>query len=144
MLQLVTWLGFEAHGLFTRPHFAFGLDVSPKRGAPARIAHLSDFMEYHFGIPDIFGQPNIDVLHERAEFFHSQSGLARRRRRITQIPSDGALGTADLGGNIDNVSALMAHMLYHEKILSAQHVEILFGVGTIRKQHVGWSGQIKW
>ncbi|WP_236712541.1 hypothetical protein, partial [Serratia symbiotica] len=28
-------------------------------------------------------------------------------------------------GNIDNVSALLAHLLYHQKVLSAQHVDIL-------------------
>ncbi|AWV54347.1 hypothetical protein BWR58_26335 [Shigella sonnei] len=30
------------------------------------------------------------------------------------------------------------------KVLSAQHVDVLSGVRTLRKQHVGWSGQSKW
>ncbi len=38
----------------------------------------------------------------------------------------------------------LAHLLYHVKILSAQHVDALSGVRTLRKQHVGWSGQSKW
>lgn len=41
-------------------------------------------------------------------------------------------------------SALLAHLLYHVKVLSAQHVDVLSGVRTLRKQHVGWSGQSKW
>jgi hypothetical protein len=48
-----------------------------------------------------------------SKFFHSQSGFTCRRRRITQVPDDGTFGTTDLGGNIDNVSPLMAHLLYH-------------------------------
>jgi hypothetical protein len=35
-------------------------------------------------------------------------------------------------------------LLYHVKVLSAQHVDVLSGVRTLRKQHVGWSGQSKW
>ncbi|WP_340543201.1 hypothetical protein, partial [Escherichia coli] len=31
-----------------------------------------------------------------------------------------------------------------QKVLSAQHECSLCGVGTLRKQHVGWSGQSKW
>ncbi|EOK0185610.1 hypothetical protein ACJ5LW_004278, partial [Escherichia coli] len=46
--------------------------------------------------------------------------------------------------HIDNVRALLAHLLYHVKVLSAQHVDVLSGVRTLRKQHVGWSGQSKW
>ncbi|WP_080074245.1 hypothetical protein, partial [Salmonella enterica] len=42
------------------------------------------------------------------------------------------------------VRALLAHLLYHVKVLSAQHVDVLSGVRTLRKQHVGWSGQSKW
>ncbi|MDD0412422.1 hypothetical protein PSZ56_24865, partial [Shigella sonnei] len=43
-----------------------------------------------------------------------------------------------------SVRALLAHLLYHVKVLSAQHVDVLSGVRTLRKQHVGWSGQSKW
>ncbi|OKW54435.1 hypothetical protein AWP76_12160 [Escherichia coli] len=58
--------------------------------------------------------------------------------------SDRSFRTTNLSRNIDNVRALLAHLLYHVKVLSAQHVDVLFGVRTLRKQHVGWSGQSKW
>ncbi|WP_206748682.1 hypothetical protein, partial [Escherichia coli] len=47
-------------------------------------------------------------------------------------------------GALTNVRPLLAHLLYHVKVLSAQHVDVLSGVRTLRKQHVGWSGQSKW
>lgn len=56
----------------------------------------------------------------------------------------GSFRATNLSRNIDNVRALLAHLLYHVKVLSAQHVDVLLGVRTLRKQHVGWSGQSKW
>lgn len=41
------------------------------------------------------------------------------------------------GADIDNVSNLLAHLLNPEKVLSAQHAEILFSMGTLRKLHDG-------
>ncbi|EFK44201.1 hypothetical protein HMPREF9346_04193, partial [Escherichia coli MS 119-7] len=67
-----------------------------------------------------------------------------RRFRVFQVPSDGPLRATNLSGNINNIRTLLAHLLYHVKILSAQHECSLCGVGTLRKQHVGWSGQSKW
>ncbi len=69
----------EVDGLFTGPHFAFGLDVISQNGTTAGVTHLSDFLEYHFAIPNVFGQSHIDVLHKGAEFFHPQPLLLRRR-----------------------------------------------------------------
>ncbi|HGG5995585.1 TPA: hypothetical protein ACJG4C_004668 [Salmonella enterica subsp. diarizonae serovar 61:r:z53] len=40
-----------------------------------------------------------------------------------------------------HIRTLLAHLLYHVKVLSALHVDVLSGVRTLRKQHVGWSGQ---
>ncbi|MGK3306245.1 hypothetical protein ACSLOI_28030, partial [Escherichia coli] len=37
----------------------------------------------------------------------------------------------NLSRNIDNVRALLAHLLYHVKVLSAQHVDVLSGVRTV-------------
>lgn len=48
------------------------------------------------------------------------------------------------GINIDNVRALLAHLLYHVKVLSAQHVDVLSGVRALRKQNVGGIGPSKW
>ncbi|KYU29383.1 hypothetical protein AML62_20875 [Escherichia coli] len=42
------------------------------------------------------------------------------------------------------VHTLLAHLLYHVKVLSAQHADVLSGVRTSRKQYVGWSGPSKW
>ncbi|MGD2488917.1 hypothetical protein ACP8YP_26320, partial [Escherichia coli] len=58
--------------------------------------------------------------------------------------SDRPFRATNLSRDIDNVRALLAHLLYHVKVLSAQHVDVLSGVRTLRKQHVGWSGQSKW
>ncbi|EPA3803271.1 hypothetical protein ACQ3H8_003136, partial [Shigella sonnei] len=58
--------------------------------------------------------------------------------------SDRPFRATNLSRNIDDVRALLAHLLYHVKVLSAQHVDVLSGVRTLRKQHVGWSGQSKW
>ncbi|HHK9062630.1 TPA: hypothetical protein ACQZD6_004617, partial [Escherichia coli] len=66
------------------------------------------------------------------------------RFRVFEVTSDRSLRTTNLSRNIDNVRALLAHLLYHVKVLSAQHVDVLFGVRTLRKQYVGWSGQSKW
>ncbi|WP_274516698.1 hypothetical protein [Escherichia coli] len=60
------------------------------------------------------------------------------------VASDRPFRATNLSRNIDNVRALLAHLLYHVKVLSAQHVDVLSGVRTLRKQHVGWSGQSKW
>ncbi|MCO0121343.1 hypothetical protein MLI41_24455, partial [Escherichia coli] len=57
---------------------------------------------------------------------------------------DRSFRATNLSRNIDNVRALLAHLLYHVKVLSAQHVDVISGVRTLRKQHVGWSGKSKW
>ncbi|GJH97365.1 hypothetical protein ECZC10_52130 [Escherichia coli] len=54
---------------------------------------------------------------------------------------DRSFRATNLSRNIDNVRALLAHLLYHVKVLSAQHVDVISGVRTLRKQHVGWSGK---
>ncbi|EEY6118624.1 hypothetical protein BON92_27175 [Escherichia coli] len=61
-----------------------------------------------------------------------------------EVAPDRPFRATNLSRNIDNVRALLAHLLYHVKVLSAQHVDVLSGVRTLRKQHVGWSGQSKW
>ncbi|EOM3414047.1 hypothetical protein ACMZ33_005008, partial [Escherichia coli] len=58
--------------------------------------------------------------------------------------SDSPLRATSLSDNINNIRTLQAHLLYHVKVLSAQHEYFLCGVGTLRKQYVGWSGQSKW
>ncbi|KDX40558.1 hypothetical protein AC16_4947 [Escherichia coli 2-177-06_S3_C2] len=70
--------------------------------------------------------------------------LSGWRFRVFEVASDRPFRATNLSRNIDNVRALLAHLLYHVKVLSAQHVDVLSGVGTLRKQHVGWSGQSKW
>ncbi|ENZ0464253.1 hypothetical protein ACFKH8_005681, partial [Salmonella enterica] len=45
--------------------------------------------------------------------------------RIFKQASDRSLRTSDLTGYIDNINALLAHLLYHVKVLFAQHVVIL-------------------
>ncbi len=50
---------------------------------------------------------------------------------------DSPLRATNLSGNINNIRTLLAHLLYHVKVLSAQHECSLCGVGTLRKQHVG-------
>ncbi|VEW04158.1 conserved hypothetical protein [Escherichia coli] len=72
------------------------------------------------------------------------AGPSGWRFRVFEVASDRPLRATNLSRNIDNVRALLAHLLYHVKVLSAQHVDALFGVRTLRKQHVGWSGQSKW
>ena len=49
-----------------------------------------------------------------------------------------SLRITNLSRNIDNVLALLAHLLYHLKVFSAQYVDVLSDVRTSRKQHVGW------
>ncbi|TEY93857.1 hypothetical protein BON64_26675 [Escherichia coli] len=72
------------------------------------------------------------------------AGLSGWRFRVFEIASDRPFRATNLSRNIDNVRALLAHLLYHVKVLSAQHVDVLSGVRTLRKQHIGWSGQSKW
>ncbi|ARR42790.1 hypothetical protein B9128_07625 [Shigella sonnei] len=72
------------------------------------------------------------------------AGLSGWRFRVFEVASDRPFRATNLSRNIDDVRALLAHLLYHVKVLSAQHVDVLSGVRTLRKQHVGWSGQSKW
>ncbi|AAS58595.1 hypothetical protein A7722_21915 (plasmid) [Yersinia pestis subsp. microtus bv. Caucasica] len=69
------------------------------------------------------------------------ASLSGWRFRVFEVASDSSFRATHLSRNIDNVRPLLAHLLYHVKVLSAQHVDVLSGVRTSRKQHVGWSGQ---
>ncbi|WP_434220484.1 hypothetical protein, partial [Escherichia coli] len=71
------------------------------------------------------------------------SNAAWNVRPYNPLP-DRSFRATNLSRNIDNVRALLAHLLYHVKVLSAQHVDVISGVRTLRKQHVGWSGKFKW
>ena len=63
---------------------------------------------------------------------------------IAQFNDDSPLRANNLSGNINNIRTLLAHLLCHVKVLSAQHADVLSGVRTSRKQYVGWSGPSKW
>lgn len=144
VLQLVTGLGFEADCFLRRAHFAFGLDVIAQHGATTGVTHRFDFCEDDLAIPDIFGQTCIYIIHKRLQFGHFMARLSGRWFRVFKIPSDGAFRATHLSCNVDNVRTLLTHLFYHVKVLSAQHVDVLSGVRTSRKQHVGWSGHFKW
>lgn len=66
------------------------------------------------------------------------------RTHLFEVTPDRSFRATNLSRNIDNVRALLAHLLYHVKVLSAQHVDVLSGMRTLRKQHVEWSRQSKW
>ncbi|MDK1978400.1 hypothetical protein [Klebsiella pneumoniae] len=40
-----------------------------------------------------------------------------RRFRVFQVPSDSSLRATNLSGNINNIRTLLAHLLYHVKVL---------------------------
>lgn len=65
------------------------------------------------------------------------AGFSGWRFRVFEVASDRSFRATNLSRNIDNVRALLAHLLYHVKVISAQHVDVLSGVRTLRKQHVG-------
>lgn len=144
VLQLVTGLGFEADRFLRRTHFAFGLNVIGQHGAITGVTHRFDFCEDDLAIPDIFGQTRIDIVHKRLQFGHFVARLSGRWFRVFKIPSDGAFRATHLSCYVDNVRTLLTHLLYRVKVLSAQHVDVLSGMRTSRKQHVGWRGQFKW
>ncbi len=87
---------------------------------------------------------HVYVIHKRFQLNHFVAGFLGWRFRVFEVASDRPFRTTNLSRNIDNVRALLAHLLYHVKVLSAQHVDILSGVRTLRKQHVGWGGQSTW
>lgn len=125
MLQLVTWLGFEANRLLRWPHFTFGLDVVTQHGTSTGITQRLDFIEYDLAVPDIFSQSHVDIVHKRLQLGHFMACFPGWRLWIFKQASDCSLRTSDLTGYIDNINALLAHLLYHVKVLSAQHVDIL-------------------
>lgn len=49
------------------------------------------------------------------------AGLSGWRFRVFEVASDRPFRATNLSRNIDNVRALLAHLLYHVKVLSAQH-----------------------
>lgn len=137
MLELVSRLGFEADRFFRQTHFTFGLDVVAQHGTSARIAHCLNLREDNLAIPDILCQAHVDVIHKRFQLNHFVAGLSGWRFGVFEVASDRPFRATNLSRNIDNVRALLAHLLYHVKVLSTQHVDVLSGVRTLRKQHVG-------
>ena len=67
--------------------------------------------------PDILSQTHVDIVHERPEFGHFVACFSGRRFRVFQVPSDSPLRATNLSGNINNIRTLLAHLLYHVKVL---------------------------
>lgn len=79
--------------------------------------------------------PEVDVaiVHERLQLGHFVARFSGRWLRILKIPSDGTLRATKLSRNIDNVRTLLTHLLYHVKVLSAQHVGVLFWCENLKE-----------
>ncbi len=53
---------------------------------------------------------------------HFMACFSGRKFLVFQVPSDSPFRASCLGGNINNVRVLLAHLLYNVKVLSDQHV----------------------
>ena len=118
-------------------HRAYG---ATQHGTVIGITHRFDFRQDNLAVPDVLSQTHVDIVHERLEFGHFVMCFSGGRFRVFQVPSDSPLRATNLSGNINNIRTLLDHV----KVLSAQHADVISGVRTSRKQHVGWSGQSKW
>lgn len=115
-------------------------ELAKQHGTATGITHRFDFRQDNFAVPDILSQTHVDIVH----FGHFVACFSGRRFWVFQVTSDRSFRATNLSRNINNIRTLLAHLLYHVKVLSAQHADVLSGVRTSRKQHVGWSGQSKW
>ncbi len=66
----------------------------------------------------MLAQTQVNIVHERTKFSHwftpsCDNGF------FSEMSSNCALGTSDVVSNVDNVRAVNAHLLYHEKVPSA-------------------------
>lgn len=129
---------FRSEPFLSMSESYIGGDVVMQHGAFTCIAYCLNLLEDNLAIPDILCQAYVDVIHKRFQLNHFMAGLSSWRFRVFEVASDGPFRATNL--SLDNVRALLAHLLYHVKFLSAQHVDVLSGVRTLRKQHVGWSG----
>jgi len=115
-------------------------ELAKQHGMATGITHRFDFRQDNFAVPDVLSQTHVDIVH----FGHFVACFSGWRFWVFQVTSDRSFRATNLSRNINNIRTLLAHLLYHVKVLSAQHADVLSGVRTSRKQHVGWSGQSKW
>lgn len=142
VLQLEAGLGLETHGLLAGPQGPLGLDVHPHQGAATGIALFADQLEDHLGVPDIIGQQLINDRLVGIQLTGTRlRGTPCRCRLTSQVAPHGAFGAADLMGDVHEVSASLAKLLYHEKVLSAQHGAVLTGLVTSKERSCGSGGQ---